>query len=73
MHDPKLRHRLHRVTAPTLLLRGASDGLVSAEYLARYAALFPHARTAEIAEAGHAPQIEQPAAFTRAVLDFLNA
>ena len=34
MHNPKLRHRLHRVGVPTLFLRGASDGIVSAEYLA---------------------------------------
>ena len=34
MHNPKLNHRLHRVNVPTLFLRGASDGIVSAEYLA---------------------------------------
>ena len=45
MHNPKLRHRLHRVTAPALFLRGESDGLVSAEYLAAYARLLPNART----------------------------
>ena len=73
MHNPKLPHRLHRVTAPTLFLRGASDGLVSADYVARYARLFPHATIKEIAEAGHAPQIEQPDAFVSAVLNFLNA
>ena len=43
MHDPKLKHRLHRVNVPTLFLRGSSDGIVSAEYLARYAALIPTA------------------------------
>jgi pimeloyl-ACP methyl ester carboxylesterase len=73
MHNPKLRHRLHRVTAPTLFLRGESDGLVSAEYLAAYARLLPNARTATIAAAGHAPQVEQPDAFAAAVLKFLDA
>ena len=53
MHNPKLKHRLHRVTAPTLFLRGASDGIVSAEYLERYAALLPQARIETIAQAGH--------------------
>ena len=43
---PKLPHRLHRVTAPTLFLRGESDGLVSADYLAAYARLLPDARIA---------------------------
>ena len=73
MHNPKLRHRLHRVIAPTLLLRGAHDGLISAEYLEAYAQLLPHSRIETIAEAGHAPQIERPEAFTSAVLSFLNS
>ena len=73
MHNPKLRHRLHRVTAPTLFLRGESDGLVSAEYLAAYARLLPNARTDTIAAAGHAPHVEQPEAFARTVLAFLDA
>jgi pimeloyl-ACP methyl ester carboxylesterase len=73
MHDPKLRHRLHRVGAPTLFLRGESDGFVSAEYLARYAALLPNARRETIAAAGHMPHLEAPAAFAATVLDFLDA
>ena len=72
MHNPKLKHRLHRVRAPTLFVRGASDGLVSAQYLAGYAALLPNARVVTIPEAGHAPQVEQPAALAAKVLDFLN-
>lgn len=72
MHNPKLPHRLHRVTAPTLFLRGESDGLVSQEYLAAYARLFPNARCVTIAAAGHAPQLEQPEPFARTVLRFLE-
>ncbi len=72
MHNPKLRHRLHRVTAPTLFLRGETDGLVSQEYLAAYARLLPNARIATIAAAGHAPQMEQPEAFAQTVLRFLE-
>jgi pimeloyl-ACP methyl ester carboxylesterase len=73
MHNPKLRHRLHRVTAPALFLRGESDGLVSADYLAAYAQLLPNAGTATIAAAGHAPQLEQPDALVRTVLAFFEA
>jgi pimeloyl-ACP methyl ester carboxylesterase len=72
MHNPKLKHRLHRVNVPTLFLRGASDGIVSAEYLKRYAALIPRARTETIAEAGHLPHVEQPAATAAQVLQFLQ-
>jgi pimeloyl-ACP methyl ester carboxylesterase len=72
MHNPKLRHRLHRVTAPALFLRGESDGLVSAEYLTAYAHLLPNARTVAIAAAGHAPHLEQPEQFVRMALAFLE-
>jgi pimeloyl-ACP methyl ester carboxylesterase len=72
MHNPKLRHRLHRVTAPALFLRGESDGLVSADYLTAYARLLPNARTAAITAAGHAPHLEQPEQFVRMALAFLE-
>jgi pimeloyl-ACP methyl ester carboxylesterase len=72
MHNPKLRHRLHRVAAPALFVRGESDGLVSAEYLAGYAALLPNARVETVAEAGHAPQVEQPDALAKMVEEFLG-
>ena len=38
-----------------------------------YAALLPNARTDTIAEAGHAPHVEQPEAFAATVLEFLEA
>ncbi len=72
MHNPKLKHRLHRVNMPALFVRGASDGFVSAEYLAAYAKLLPKARTLTIDEAGHAPHLEQPAVLAEAVLEFLE-
>ena len=73
MHNPKLPHRLHRITAPTLFIRGESDGLVSASYIESYARVLPDARVATIAAAGHAPQLEQPEAFARTVLAFLES
>ena len=73
MHNPKLRHRLHRVTAPTLFIRGASDGLVSQSYVHGYAKLIPNARVTTIAAAGHAPQLEQPEEFARILFAFLDA
>jgi pimeloyl-ACP methyl ester carboxylesterase len=73
MHNPKLKHRLHRVTAPALFMRGESDGLVSGEYLKKYAALLPNARIETIPQAGHGPQVEQPQAVLAKTLAFLNA
>ena len=72
MHNTKLKRRLHRVKSPALFIRGASDGLVSDAYLKAYAGLLPNARTLTIPSAGHAPHLEQPEAFTSAVLEFLG-
>jgi pimeloyl-ACP methyl ester carboxylesterase len=72
MHNPKLRHRLRRVTNQTLFLRGEHDGLISADYMDGYAKLLPNARAMTLPNAGHAPQVEQPEAFVRAAVAFLN-
>jgi pimeloyl-ACP methyl ester carboxylesterase len=72
MHNPKLRHRLHRVKNPVLFLRGASDGLISADYIAKYAGLLPNARVEPIPGAGHVPESEQPDAFVSKVMAFLE-
>lgn len=73
MHNPKLRYRLGRIKLPVLLIRGASDGLVSEQYLEAYRAAIPGARCEVIAEAGHAPQIEQPRALVDRMLEFARA
>ncbi|MBX9760143.1 MAG: alpha/beta hydrolase [Beijerinckiaceae bacterium] len=71
MHNPKLRHRLHRVTTPTLVLWGANDGVAAPSYGKAYAGLIPGAKFETIADAGHYPQIEQPEAVLKAVRAFL--
>ena len=65
MHNPKLKHRLHAINVPTLMIRGAQDGLVSSEYAAAYAKLIPGATLTTIDGAGHAPQIEQTERFVQ--------
>jgi pimeloyl-ACP methyl ester carboxylesterase len=73
MHNPKLRYHLDRITVPTLMLRGASDRLVSQDYAEAYANLIPHARLEVIAEAGHAPEIERPQEFVDRVTAFARS
>jgi pimeloyl-ACP methyl ester carboxylesterase len=73
MHNPKLRHRLHRVRAPALFVRGESDGLVSPEYMTSYANLLPDARIKTLAEAGHALSREKPEALAEMTLSFLDS
>lgn len=72
MHNPKLRHRLHRVRAPSLFVRGESDGVISAGYLSAYARLLPNATTLTIAGAGHLAHLEQPQALAAAIFAFLE-
>jgi hypothetical protein len=67
MHNPKLRHRLHRIGVPTHLIWGEKDGVVTPAYGKAYAGLIPGATFETIAGAGHFPQVEQPAAFAKAL------
>ncbi|MDB4928018.1 MAG: putative proline iminopeptidase [Myxococcaceae bacterium] len=61
------------VRAPTLVVSGDDDLTFRAEESRALAELLPHGRYHELAAAGHLPFIEQPAAFVRAVNDFLAA
>jgi pimeloyl-ACP methyl ester carboxylesterase len=72
MHDPKLRKRLARVDRPTLVVWGASDGIVSTSYGRAYAESIPGARFVSIDAAGHYPYLEQPHAFVGTVESFLT-
>jgi pimeloyl-ACP methyl ester carboxylesterase len=62
MHDPSLRDRLTEVDVPALVIWGDSDRIASPAYGRAYAAALPNATFELIADAGHLPQIEQPAA-----------
>jgi pimeloyl-ACP methyl ester carboxylesterase len=73
-HNPKLRRRLRRVTAPTLLLWGADDEFVTADYYgAAYRDAMPGARLETIPRAGHFPHLEEPEALVTRVRAFLDA
>jgi pimeloyl-ACP methyl ester carboxylesterase len=72
-HNPKLRHRLHRIDIPTLLLWGASDQFVTPGYYgATYQKAIPGAKLEMINEAGHLPHIEQPEACVERVRAFIE-
>jgi pimeloyl-ACP methyl ester carboxylesterase len=72
MHNPKLRHRLQRVRAPTLFVWGERDGIVTPQYGRAYADQVPGATMAVIARAGHYPHLEQPATFMKHLRQFLD-
>ena len=73
MYNPRLSYWLRRIDVPTLVLWGASDGIVTPTYGRAFAGMIPGARFASIEQAGHHPELEQPEAFASHVLDFLNA
>lgn len=70
MHDPSLRRWLHRIRLPALVAWGAADGFVRPDYGRRLAEAIPGARFELVAEAGHYPSIEAPAALAELIRDF---
>ncbi|WP_052864302.1 alpha/beta fold hydrolase [Streptomyces niger] len=69
---PDYRPGLAAVDVPVLLLVGADDAYTppaDAEEIRRHV---PHAQLAVIDQAGHLPGAEQPAAFNRHLIDFLD-
>ena len=73
MYNPRLKRWLGRIALPTLVLWGASDGVVTPAYGRAYAALIPGARFALVDAAGHHPELERPDALADRVLDFLDS
>jgi pimeloyl-ACP methyl ester carboxylesterase len=72
MYNPQLKRWLRRIRVPTLVLWGASDGIVAPAYGRAYSALIPGARFELVEGAGHHPEIEQPEAFAGRVSAFLG-
>jgi pimeloyl-ACP methyl ester carboxylesterase len=72
LYNPQLKRWLGRISVPTLVLWGASDGIVTPAYGRAYAGLIPGARFEVIEQAGHHPEIEQGPALAERVLAFLE-
>ena len=68
--DKGLKKRIHRVTAPTLLLWGKEDRLVPPVYADEFTRRLPRARLETVDGAAHSPHLEQPEAVARIVRDF---
>ena len=71
--NPPAVQRLDEIRVPTLIITGGLDHpeiLRAAEVMA---AAIPHAENVIIPDCAHLPNMEQPAAFNRVVLDFLRS
>jgi pimeloyl-ACP methyl ester carboxylesterase len=73
MHNPKLVHRLRRVTSPALIVWGRHDRLVPLAHGEAYCKAINGARLKVIERCGHAPQFEQPAELAETLIEFLEA
>ena len=71
--DKGLKKRIHRVSAPTLIVWGADDRLVPSVYADEFSKRLASARVHIITGAGHVPHLEHPAAVAGLVRDFLTA
>jgi pimeloyl-ACP methyl ester carboxylesterase len=67
-----LHKRLHRISAPTMLLWGEHDRLVSAAYAEEFKSRIKDARVAIFDKSGHFPMIEEPDKFVETVVGFLR-
>lgn len=71
--EKKLRARLGRISAPTLLLWGALDAIAPPARAQDFREAIPDARLTMIDKCGHLPMFEQEEKFVAAVTSFLRA
>ncbi len=72
LFNPQLKRWLRRIAVPTLLLWGESDQIVRPSYGRAYADLIPGSQFELVPEAGHHPELEQPAALVERVARFMG-
>lgn len=64
--------KLKSIHAPTLVVWGREDALIPVSRGARFRDGIPGAKLVVFDQCGHVPQLEKPAKFNQAVLDFLG-
>lgn len=72
LHNPKLRKRLHRITAPTLVIRAIHDTLIPDAHSRAYAEEIAGSQYVEVPGAAHMVTVERPEEVTRIVNGFLS-
>jgi pimeloyl-ACP methyl ester carboxylesterase len=68
-----LENRLHEIRCPTLLVWGIEDRVTPRDVAIRFLERIPSARVRLVPECGHAPMLECPDAFVRAVVEFIDS
>jgi pimeloyl-ACP methyl ester carboxylesterase len=70
--DRGLKRRAYRIKAPSLIIWGGEDRINPPVYAEDFSRLIVGSRVQVLAKAGHLPMLEQPDAFSEAILGFLN-
>jgi esterase len=68
----RLRDRAHAISCPVLVVRGAESDALSEQDAARFAAAFPDGRWANVENAGHTVQGDNPRGLVQVLTDFLE-
>lgn len=71
--DKGLKKRIHRITAPTYIIWGQSDGLTPVVYAEEFQQRIPSAQVLIMPQCGHMPMYEDAAGFVSAVVGFLTS
>jgi pimeloyl-ACP methyl ester carboxylesterase len=70
--DKGLKKRIHRLTAPTLLVWGKEDRLVPPVYADEFTRRISGARVQTVDGAGHMPHLERPGVVARMIKEFVG-
>jgi len=70
--DKGLKKRLHRISAPTLIVWGKHDGIVPPVYAEEFASRIAGSRVEMLEDAGHVPHLEQMGRVLEVVEEFLS-
>lgn len=70
---PYTPEELSRIQVPVLVLWCRQDRVTPLSWGEQYAAALPRGKLVTLEACGHMPNVEQPAAFNRAVLDFMDS
>ncbi len=70
---PYTREELSRIKVPALVVWCRQDRVTPLSWGERYAEALPHGKLVTLEGCGHMPNLEQPAAFNGAVLDFMHS
>jgi pimeloyl-ACP methyl ester carboxylesterase len=71
--DKGLQQRLHRIKAPTMIVWGEDDALISSIYAKEFADRIANSRIEIIKDCGHVPQVERLEILKPLVTKFLDA